>query len=108
MLEHRGSRYFAEKTGTEHPAQRSARVIGSEAEEEAGVSAGRLQRIAQILDVPVTFFFSDLGKAGGSQLSALLDSAYSLRMVKALNRIRDRQIQRNAVELVEAIADSFD
>jgi len=72
------------------------------------VSAGRLQRIAQILDVPVTFFFSDLGKAGGSQLSALLDSAYSLRMVKALNRIRDRQIQRNAVELVEAIADSFD
>jgi transcriptional regulator with XRE-family HTH domain len=68
------------------------------------VSAGRLQRIAQILDVPVTFFFSDLNEAGKSQITALLDSAYAIRMVKALNRIEDQKIRRTAVELVEEIA----
>jgi len=72
------------------------------------VSAGRLQRVAQILDVPVTFFFSDLGKSGGSQLFKLMDSAYSLRVLTALTRIDDRQIQRSIVELVEAIGDASD
>jgi transcriptional regulator with XRE-family HTH domain len=71
------------------------------------VSAGRLQRIAEILDVPVTFFFSDMGKSGGSQLSTLLDSSYAVRMLKALNVIEDRRIQRCAVELVEAIVDAM-
>jgi transcriptional regulator with XRE-family HTH domain len=71
------------------------------------VSAGRLQRIAEILDVPVTFFFNDMGKSGGSQLSTLLDSSYSVRMLKALNVIEDRRIQRCAVELVEAIVDAM-
>jgi hypothetical protein len=63
-----------------------------------------LQRIAQILDVPVTFFFSDLNEAGKSEITALLDSAYAIRMVKALNRIEDQKIRRTAVELVEGIA----
>jgi transcriptional regulator with XRE-family HTH domain len=72
------------------------------------VSAGRLQQIAKFLDVPVTFFFNDLGGSGSSAVSSLLDSAYSLRMLKALTRIHNRQLQRSAVELVEAIADAKD
>jgi transcriptional regulator with XRE-family HTH domain len=70
------------------------------------VSAGRLQRIAEILDVPVTFFFNEIGKSGGSQLSTLLDSTYSVRMLKALNLIKDPQIRRSVVELVEAIVNA--
>ena len=69
------------------------------------VSSGRLQQIAQILDVPVTFFFGDLRGSGGSEVSTLLASAYALRMLKAFSRIHDRRVQKRTVELVEAIAD---
>lgn len=69
------------------------------------VSSGRLQHIAKILDVPVTFFFNDLGGSGGKEISVLLETAYSLRMLKALSRIHDRRIRRGAVNLIEAIAD---
>jgi transcriptional regulator with XRE-family HTH domain len=72
------------------------------------VSSGRLQQISKILDVPVTFFFNDLGGSGGRSLTSLLDSAYSLRMLKAFTRINSRHVQRSAVELVEAIADAAD
>ena len=72
------------------------------------VSSGRLQHIAKILDVPVTFFFNDLGGSGGSSIPAMLDSAYSLRLLKAFSRIHNRDIQRTTVELVESIAESTD
>jgi len=71
------------------------------------VSSGRLQQVAKILDVPVTFFFSDLGGSGGSAISSMLESANSLRLLKAFARIQNRQIQRSTVELVESIADSI-
>jgi transcriptional regulator with XRE-family HTH domain len=68
------------------------------------VSSGRLQQIAKILNVPVTFFFSDLGGTGNTAIPAMLDSAYSLRLLKAFTKIRNREIQRSTVELVESIA----
>jgi transcriptional regulator with XRE-family HTH domain len=72
------------------------------------VGSGRLQEIAKILDVPVTFFFGDLGGTGGSAISAMLESAFSLRMLKAFSRIRSHTVQRSTVELVESIADATD
>ena len=72
------------------------------------VSSGRIQQIAKILDVPVTFFFSDLGGSGTSTIPAMLDSHYSLRLLKAFSRIHNRNIQRTTVELVETIAESTD
>jgi transcriptional regulator with XRE-family HTH domain len=73
------------------------------------VSAGRIQDIAKFLDVPVSFFFEELGgSAGGSEISTLLDSVYSLRLLKAFARIHDRRIQRSTLELVEAIATTAD
>jgi transcriptional regulator with XRE-family HTH domain len=70
------------------------------------VSLDRLHQIAQILDVPVTFFFNDLGGSRDGQLFELLNSAYSLRMLKAFDRIHDRRLKKSTVELVEAIANS--
>lgn len=72
------------------------------------VSSGRLRQIAKILDVPVTFFFSDLGGAGGSAISAMLESDLPLRLLKAFSRINNRDIQRSMVDLVESIANGAD
>lgn len=71
------------------------------------VSAGRLQQIAGILQVPIMFFYDDLGK-GSSEISTLLESAYALRVLKAFSKIKDRNLQRRAVELIEAMADVAD
>jgi transcriptional regulator with XRE-family HTH domain len=69
------------------------------------VSAGRLQHVAKFLKVPTSYFFDELGgSGGGSEISSWLASANALRLLKAFARIRDRRIQRKAVELVETIA----
>jgi transcriptional regulator with XRE-family HTH domain len=77
---------------------------------EQGVSrigARRLQQLAEILNVPVSVFFDE--KLGGSQhggaVFAILDTAYSLRLVTAFTKILDRRIQQRIVELVEQVAD---
>jgi transcriptional regulator with XRE-family HTH domain len=79
---------------------------------ESGVSrigAGRLQQLAEILNVPVSVFFDE--KSGGSQdrdtAFAFLDTAYSLRLVQAFARIPDRPTQQRIVQLVEQIADGM-
>jgi transcriptional regulator with XRE-family HTH domain len=71
------------------------------------ISAGRLQELAQILNVPVTFFFDDLARStGGSKISEMLESVYAIRLLKAFSKIRDRNVQRTAVELIEAMTDA--
>ena len=72
------------------------------------IGAGRLQEIAKILKVPVSFFFSNGngGSSGGDDTFSLLETAYSLRLMKAFARIASRNIQRSTVELVEQIADA--
>jgi transcriptional regulator with XRE-family HTH domain len=72
------------------------------------ISAGRLQQIANVLEVPLPFFFADNARrpTGESKVFGLLDSAYSLRLVKAFGRIKDRRTQRATVELVERIAEA--
>ena len=71
------------------------------------ISAGRLQELGQVLNVPVTFFFEDLaGSTGGSKISEMLESVYAIRLLKAFTKIGDRNVQRTAVELIEAMTDS--
>ncbi|MFL6799066.1 MAG: helix-turn-helix domain-containing protein [Xanthobacteraceae bacterium] len=74
------------------------------------VGGGRLQEVARILDVPVSFFFDDIvgGSRDSSDVFPFLGTAYSLRMMKAFVRIRSQAIQRSAVELVEQIAGSME
>jgi transcriptional regulator with XRE-family HTH domain len=68
------------------------------------VGAARLQQIATALDVPVTFFFDGDGKAREVDSLLFLDSAFSLRLLRAYAKIKDQTLQRQLVSLMESIA----
>src|SRR6266513_647089 len=70
------------------------------------VGAGRLVRVAEALDVPVSFFFgaTDTGSEDTRAILGFLDTAYSLRLLRAFSRIPQTEVQRAVVELVESIA----
>ena len=72
------------------------------------VSAGRLQRIAEILDVPITFFYSAYGETQPEQAQKIdfdfLQSGDSIRLVRAYSRIRERGVRLELLRLTEAIA----
>jgi transcriptional regulator with XRE-family HTH domain len=70
------------------------------------VGAARLQQIAMTLGVDVTFFYGGSGIAQEVESLLLLDSAFSLRLLRAYTSIKDQAIQRQFVSLVEMIADS--
>src|SRR5436305_7089149 len=70
------------------------------------VGAGRLVRVAEGLDVPVSFFFggTDAGSEDTRAILGFLDTSYSLRLLRAFSRIPPGGIQRAVVELIESIA----
>jgi len=78
---------------------------------EAGadrIEAGRLLEIAEILKVPVLFFFRDAlsgtDNEGEREVLDFLDTACGLRLVQAFGRIRDPHVRRSIIELVEQVA----
>jgi transcriptional regulator with XRE-family HTH domain len=70
------------------------------------VGAARLQQIATALDVPVTFFYD--GDAREVESLLFLDSAFSLRLLRAYSKIKDQTVQRQLVSLMESIAANED
>jgi len=79
------------------------------------IGASRLQQIAHILQVPVSFFFEGTpavgdGKVLGSNapspdyVSDFLSSSDGLALVKAFTRIKDAKLRRSIVRLVEDMA----
>ncbi|HET9717190.1 MAG TPA: helix-turn-helix transcriptional regulator [Pseudolabrys sp.] len=78
------------------------------------IGASRLQHIAQILKVPVSFFFE--GVSGGrydetgskppvsDYVSEFLSSSDGLALTKAFTNIKDSKLRRRVVDLVEEIA----
>ena len=68
------------------------------------VGAARLQQIAMALDVPVTFFYDGDSKAREVESLLFLDSAFSLRLLRAYSKIKDQTVQRQLVSLMESIA----
>jgi len=80
------------------------------------VGASRLQAIANILGVPVAFFFEDLpghdaggnrGFAEDSSASFALDfctSAEGLQLNRAFVKITDLKVRRRIIELVKSLA----
>jgi transcriptional regulator with XRE-family HTH domain len=72
------------------------------------VGAARLQQIAAALDVPVTFFYDGDGKAREVESLLFLDSAFSLRLLRAYAKIKDQSVQRQMVSLMESIAANED
>ena len=69
------------------------------------VGASRLQQIAAALDVPVTFFYDSDSKTREVESLLFLDSAFSLRLLRAYSRIKSQAVQRQLVALMEAIAE---
>ena len=79
------------------------------------VGASRLQQIAEILQVPVSFLFDggpsgvanseNFGEAGSpSYISDFLATSEGLALTRAFTRIGDSKLRRSIVELVEQIA----
>jgi transcriptional regulator with XRE-family HTH domain len=75
------------------------------------VAAGRLQRVAEALEVPITFFYE--GSTSGEDRGdvdtidvglGFLETAGAVRLVRAFSRIRDPEMRRTVMELVEKIA----
>jgi transcriptional regulator with XRE-family HTH domain len=72
------------------------------------VGASRLQQIATALDVPVTFFYDSDGKTKEVESLLFLDSAFSLRLLRAYSKIKDQAVQRHMASLMEVVADNED
>src|ERR1051326_1719635 len=74
------------------------------------MGASRLRRLAEILQVPVTFFFEDFPVRGRKQaplpshISDFLTSTDGLALIEAFMRLRDKRQRRCVVILVEAMA----
>jgi transcriptional regulator with XRE-family HTH domain len=69
------------------------------------VGAGRLQHIASILQVPVTFFYEGTnGKELEVDSLLFLDSKFSLRLLRAYSKVTDQKVQRQFVSLIESVA----
>lgn len=69
------------------------------------VSSGRLQQMARVLQVPVSYFFD--GVTGGlnqgdtAKLEALLATSEGLSLVLAFKGIRDPKVRHQVLKLVE-------
>ena len=83
------------------------------------ISASRLQHIARVLTVPVSYFFEDApgprAKATGaadaqsaSNLVDFLQSEEGGRLNSAFARIKDQRQRRRVIDLVRAMADRDD
>jgi transcriptional regulator with XRE-family HTH domain len=76
------------------------------------IGAGRLSRIAEVLEVPVTFFFPDDNGASSFPLDegdspfALLSTSGAIQLVRAYSRIRDGRKRHSLVEIAEHLADA--
>lgn len=81
------------------------------------VGASRLQRLSEVLEVPVTFFFDDApGGINGETSSAetakrdeISDFLYSpdgLQLNRAFMSIADPKVRRRLIDLVRALADA--
>jgi transcriptional regulator with XRE-family HTH domain len=75
------------------------------------VAAGRLQRIAEVLHVPITFLYSGSERKPRAEEDSVevglsfLETAGAVRLVRAYSRIEDRRMRRALVELTERIAE---
>jgi transcriptional regulator with XRE-family HTH domain len=78
------------------------------------VSASRLSQIAEVLGVPIAYFFSDL-EAGDAQPSARerearerLQRPETIELIRAYYGIADQQIRQQFLDMVKAVAQSHE
>ena len=75
------------------------------------ISAGRLQRIAEVLSVPVSFFFAGFDEKPKTSTGQVMDLEFSflqtegaLRLARAYARIKQPSVRLQLLRLTEAIA----
>jgi transcriptional regulator with XRE-family HTH domain len=75
------------------------------------VAAGRLQRLAEVLQTPINFFYAAItAKRQNDDTDSVdvglrfLETAGAVRLVRAYSRIKDSELRRALVELTERIA----
>jgi transcriptional regulator with XRE-family HTH domain len=72
------------------------------------IGAGRLERIAKALEVPVTFFFAAAG-SGSQPIKSIFSDANlsgSIRLLKALNKIEGRKSRQLLISMAESLAEA--
>ncbi|MEO1700696.1 MAG: helix-turn-helix domain-containing protein [Pseudomonadota bacterium] len=80
------------------------------------VGASRLQNIAGILNVPVSFFFEDapgeksnssneMAESGSNYVVSFLSSSEGLQLNRAFVKISDPKVRRKIIDLVKSLAD---
>ncbi len=78
------------------------------------IGAGRLQRISEALEVPISFFFGAgtggatakaEAPASGESVFGFLQTSGSVRIVKAFHKIKSRKARQLLVEMAEELAD---
>ena len=76
------------------------------------IGAGRLQRISEALEVPISFFFGAQGGAqtretgsGSESIFGFMQTSGSVRIVKAFHKIKSRKARQLLVEMAEELAD---
>jgi len=74
------------------------------------IGAGRLQRISEALEVPITFFFdatphaAERGASGSESAFGFMQTSGSVRIVKAFHKIKSRKSRQLLVDMVEELA----
>lgn len=74
------------------------------------ISAGRLFRIAEVLDVPVAFFFADFKQQRVNEPHSVaidfdfLQTGGAMRLIRAYSRIPSGTLRLTLVRLAEALA----
>jgi transcriptional regulator with XRE-family HTH domain len=70
------------------------------------IGAGRLHKISEILGVPVSTLFasSDGPHEPSTKLLEFIDTAASMRIMRAFSKMRDPKVQQALTRLAEAIA----
>ena len=75
------------------------------------IGAGRLQRISEALDIPITFFFDTTPHAtergamsSPDSVFGFMQSSGAVRMVKAFHRIKSPKSRQLLVQMVEEFA----
>lgn len=79
------------------------------------VGASRLQQIADVLEVPVSYFFEDMPGGATNETGAgsvlrpepmqLVSSDQALALIRAFCRIKDEKVRARVVSLVKVLAD---
>ncbi len=72
------------------------------------IGSGRLEELARILDVPITFFYDDANTGDGdvSRLLKVANTMQALKLLRAYSAIQNPKLRQALVDLATQLASS--